>query len=74
MTGPSDGGIRCKEVGVSGEANPPGQAEIRCRRGLRTPSRDRNQTAEKSFAGEGYGATVPQTDTGGRGEKPQALE
>ena len=55
VTGPSDGGIRCKEVGVSGEANPPGEAEIRCRRGLRTPPRDRNQTAEKSFAGEASG-------------------
>ena len=42
--------------------------------GLRAPPRVHNPTAKKSLAGEFSSLTVPQTDTGRRGEKPKVLE
>ena len=38
------------------------------------PVKGVGRAAGKSFASEAVFATVPQTDTGGRGEQPQALE
>ncbi len=44
--------IRCKVVGVSGQANPSGVTERRCRRDHKVPQRVVEHTAKKILVGK----------------------
>src|ERR1041384_5232923 len=62
------GGRRCR-VGKSA-----GLVESRRRRGRRAPPRAADACCREKLRGPGPSLTVPQSDTGGRGEQPQGLE
>ena len=65
--------IRCKAVDVAGDLKT-WLVESRCRRGPRAPPRVADANCQEKLRGPGMLLTVPQTDTGRRGEQPKGLE